>query len=409
MKTLYIECKMGAAGDMLMAALYELIDEKAEFLEIMNSMFGDKISINPKLLQSCSIAGTHMQVSVLGSEETPYDHPRHEHYSHHEHHSYQQLLEAIGTLSIPKEVKADATEVYRLIGEAEAKVHHTSLDQIHFHEVGTWDAVADVVGCSLLMHYLKPEQIIASPIHVGNGMVRCAHGILPVPAPATAELLRDIPYYTGDIQTELCTPTGAALLRHFASDYTSMPIMTVRSVGIGLGTKELPAANMVRCFLGHTEDPNSDIILDCSCNLDDITGEKLGYAMEVLLDSGALDVFYTPIQMKKNRPGILLHCFCRPEEKEKFSKLLFFHTTTRGIRYQEFSRAKLNSFFSTLESPYGTVRIKSSKGYGVERSKYEYEDLKAISRKQNISIGQLEDILANAKALSSSHPSEKKL
>jgi hypothetical protein len=389
MKLLYLECKMGAAGDMLMAALYELLSEekKKEYLQTMNRLFEGNVKVVPESEMKCGIRGTHMHVYVHGTEEGSHQHG-HDHA--HEHHSYASLLAQIEAMPLPENVRGDAAAVYRLIGEAEAAVHGEPLEQIHFHEVGSWDALADVVGCCLLFSKIGADFVIASPIHVGNGMVRCAHGILPVPAPATAELLKGIPFYTGDIQSELCTPTGAALLRHFASEFSPMPPMVTKKTGIGLGTKDFEAANCLRVFYGETNvlapTEETDTICDLSCNLDDMTGEELGYCMEVLFEAGALDVFYQPIQMKKNRPGILLHCFCRPEEKETFLKLLFTHTTTRGIRIQMISRAVLSSHFEEVQTPCGTIRSKVSTGYGVTKSKYEFEDVKKAARENNLSL-----------------------
>lgn len=391
MKTLYLECKMGAAGDMLMAALYELTDKKEIFLEQMNCMFEHKVTVAPQQMQTCGISGTYMKVQVLGHEE----HHSHDlsHEKHHGHHSYHDLLARIDALPLPQKVRADAAAVYRLIGEAEAKVHNCTLEHIHFHEVGSYDALADVVGCCLLFSYIHADRILSSPVHVGNGTVHCAHGILPVPAPATTEILRGIPYYTGDIQTELCTPTGAALLKYFVDEFSDMPVMNISNCGIGLGTKKLAAANMIRIFSGKPAGGQEDTILDISCNMDDMTGEALGYAMNQLLDAGALDVYYIPVQMKKNRPGILLHCLCEASDKEKFTKLVFAHTTTRGVRYQNFTRAKLTSSFSETVTPYGIVRTKISEGYGVCHEKYEYEDVQRIACEQGMTLAEVHKML----------------
>lgn len=437
MRTLYLECKMGAAGDMLMAALYDLLDDaqKQVFLTTMNGLFKDVIRVSPQTAMRSGIRGIHMEVTINGEAETAGDEcksshvtksessgyqaqeyahtsaqahthtPEHTHaldHTHtqehiHAHYSYTSVLAQIDRLRLPDAVKKHALAIYRIIGEAEACVHGTTLEQIHFHEVGSLDALADVVGCALAMELLAPEQILCSPIHVGNGTVRCAHGILPVPAPATAEILRGVPYYTGDIASELCTPTGAALLKHYASRFQAMPVMCTHAIGIGLGKKEFAAANCVRGFLGDTASDGtaslSDQIVDLSCNIDDMTGEELGFAMETLLARGALDVFYTAIQMKKNRPGILLHCFCEPSDKERFLKLIFKYTTTRGIRFQSFGRAKLSAEFAAIDTPYGTVRNKTNRGYEVSRSKLEYEDLAAIARAQNLSLEQVRQIL----------------
>jgi hypothetical protein len=427
MKTLYIECKMGAAGDMLMAALYELLNdaEKKIFLDTMNRLFPGDVVVTPTATQSCGIGGTHMQVEVLHTQEgeeahagghghsgAGHDvhahctesgaeaHHTHAHnpesYAGHSHYTYPSILAQIDHLPLSDSVKKDAAAIYRLIGEAEATVHGCELSQIHFHEVGSLDAIADVVGCSFLFSMLQPDVILASPIHVGNGTVRCAHGILPVPAPATAEILKGIPYYTGDIASELCTPTGAAVLKHFASDFISMPVMNVSRIGIGLGTKEFAQANCVRVFWGERklEVSDSDKILELSCNLDDISGEELGFAMEKLFEAGAYEVFYESVYMKKNRPGILLRCFCASSEKERFTKLIFQYTTTRGLRYQYFSRAKMNTHFEEVSTPYGPVRRKVNEAYGICKSKYEYEDLRRIAKEQGMSIAEVKNWLS---------------
>lgn len=400
MKTLYIECKMGAAGDMIMAALYELLSTQQQtlFLEKMNQLMPDIVSVSANKEKKCGISGTHMHIQINGTKESAHQHMQessnnilhsHNHLHPHIHHSYSSILEQIQALPVSEEVSKHARAIYQLIGEAEAKVHNTTLEQIHFHEVGTLDALFDVIGCSLIIEMLGIKEILASPIHVGNGTVHCAHGILPVPAPATAELLKGIPFYTGNIHSELCTPTGAAILKHFVTRFTDMPPMITNQIGIGLGTKDFEIANCIRIFLGTMADEMSDTMIDLSCNLDDMTGEDLGYCMELLLKEGALDVFYQPIQMKKNRPGILLHCFCAPSQKEHFLQLLFLHTTTRGVRYEQLSRAKLASTFEEIETPYGIVHNKISTGYGITKSKLEYEDIKKIAREHQMSLAKV--------------------
>ncbi len=247
MKTLYLECNMGASGDMLMGALYELLSDSAKdaFIKNMNSLFPNQLMLSASPSEKCGIWGTKMNVVILGQEETS------ERVHNHLHTGYQEMLEQIGNLPVSASVKEHAKAVYTLIGNAESAAHHTDISQIHFHEVGTLDAIMDVVGCCLLIELLNPEQIIASPIHVGSGSVRCAHGILPVPAPATAELLKDIPIYGGSIDGELCTPTGAALLKHFSSQFTPMPPMTVEQTGYGMGAKDFDTANCLRAFWGN--------------------------------------------------------------------------------------------------------------------------------------------------------------
>ena len=431
MKTLYFECNMGAAGDMLLGALYELCDRKEDFLRDMNAAFasyGAKLTVEPSV--KCGIRGTHMRVLVHGHEEAAggpgvrehgstepadahadgNDHV-HTHEETHTHATYRSVLETLGDLALPDEVKKNARAIYEQIGNAEAKVHGQTLEQIHFHEIGTIDALVDVTGCAYLLYLIAPDEILSSPIHVGSGFVQCAHGVLPVPAPATAELLKGIPFYTGSVTGELCTPTGAAILKHFVSHFGPMPPLAASSIGYGMGTRDFSIANCVRAFFGEKADlssdanrgtetdedgfPFDDCVLSISCNLDDMTGEAIGLATDILLAAGALDVYTIPLQMKKNRPGVLLTCLCKPEERDKFTALFFLHTTTRGVRYQIFERAKLESTVETRHTSYGDIRVKKSSGYGIEKEKAEFEDLKSIVMKHHYSIS-LDDIRRHA-------------
>ncbi len=397
MKVIYLDCSMGAAGDMLMAALYELLEDKQAFLDMMRSLGLPGIEISAEPAVKCGITGTHMKVLVHGSEELDalHDHLHelaHEHSHDHEHHHHTGLHEIehlMEHLSLPRAVRDDALAVYRRIAEAESKVHGTSVDQIHFHEVGTLDALADVVGVCLLMHLLAPEKVYASSVHVGCGQVKCAHGILPVPAPATTLLLSGVPIYGGAIQGELCTPTGAALLTHFVTKFGELPAMRLLKSGYGMGTKDFPAANCVRAMLGEQDAPEEEI-LELSCNLDDCTGEVIGFAMERLLDAGALDVYWTSVGMKKNRPGILLTCMCRPLDREKMVELLFRHTTTLGVRESAFRRYTLSRESKTIQTPDGDIRVKVSTGYGVTRKKPEFDDLAKIARETGKSLSELQ-------------------
>ena len=397
MRILYLDCSMGAAGDMLMAALYELLDDKQTFLDTMRGLGLPGIEISAEPAVKCGITGTHMKVLVHGSEELDalHDHLHehaHEHSHDHEHHHHTDLHEIehlLSHLDLPQTVRDDALAVYHRIAEAESKVHGRPVDQIHFHEVGTLDALADVVGVCLLMHLLAPEKVYASSVHVGSGQVRCAHGILPVPAPATALLLAGVPIYGGAIQGELCTPTGAALLTHFVTKFGELPAMRLLKSGYGMGTKDFPAANCVRAMLGEQDAPTEEI-LELSCNLDDCTGEAIGFAMERLLDAGALDVYWTSVGMKKNRPGILLTCMCRPLDREKMVELLFRPTTTLGVRESAFRRYTLSRESKTIQTPDGDIRVKVSTGYGVVREKPEFDDLAKIARETGKSLSELQ-------------------
>lgn len=402
MKTLYLDCGMGAAGDMLTAALLELHPNPIGFVERLNALGLPGVEFRAKQAVKCGVTGTHMVVTVNGVEEDEVLHDHHQeheqhhghehehgqgHGCHHEHHGLHDIEHIVSHLDISQSIREDVLAVYRLIAEAEGHVHGKPAEDIHFHEVGTLDAVADVTAVCLLLRELAPEQIVASSIHVGTGQVRCAHGILPVPAPATAWILRDVPTYGGQIQGELCTPTGAALLKHFVHKFGPQPPMQVEKIGYGCGKKDFEAANCVRAMLGETAERGSSVV-ELRCNLDDMTPEALGFAMDELLKAGALDVYTIPIGMKKNRPGVLLSCMCRAEQREEMTRLLFFHTTTLGIRESVCDRYTLNRTVETVETEYGSVRVKKVSGWGVRREKAEYDDLAAIARAQKISLNQ---------------------
>ena len=411
MKTLYIECNMGAAGDMLMAALSELLPEPEGFIARMNALGLPGVRFERRRVEKCGIMGTHIEVRVDGEEEHSHDvgrelcaenreheqphahshehaHPHEHAHSHHHHASLADINAIIDALALPEAVKADARAVYGRIAEAESRVHGHPVDQIHFHEVGTLDAVADVVGVCALMRELAPERVLVSPVHVGCGQVRCAHGVLPVPAPATALLLEGVPVYGGRIRGELCTPTGAALLRHFADGFGDMPPMTLEGVGYGMGSKDFEWANCVRALLGQTADA-PDSAVELRCNLDDMTGEEIGCAVRRLRDAGALDVWTQAIQMKKDRPGTLLCCLCPPEREGEFARLMLRHTTTIGVRCQTLRRYTLTREAVTLETPYGPVRGKRSHGFGVARVKPEFDDLTEIAEREGVSVREI--------------------
>lgn len=320
----------------------------------------------------------------------------HTHAHGHSHSGMADIEHLLSHLAVSEKVRQDALAVYRLIAQAESHAHGQPISQIHFHEVGTMDAVADVVGVCMLMERIGAQKILASAVHVGSGQVRCAHGILPVPAPATAHILQGVPTYGGEIAGELCTPTGAALLRHFAQGFGPMPALRISAIGYGMGTKDFAAANCVRAFLGDDGagegGPNGEIALLC-CNLDDMPGEDLGFAQQALLDAGALDVYTLPIGMKKSRPAVLLCCICEPSAADALAAAMLQHTSTFGVRKTLCQRYMLSRSFEQVQTPYGTVRIKTGQGYGAKKSKPEYEDLARIAREQGISLAEARALL----------------
>lgn len=436
MKTLYLECNMGAAGDMLTAALLELHPDPQGFVERMNRLGLPGVVFAAQPAVKCGITGTQVSVTVGGEEEESHDVPLHSHvhetaqdeahpghahdhvhghdhehthdhehihdhehshghehgHGHHHHAGMGDIRHILSHLDIPQPVRQDAEAVYQLIAQAESHAHGRPVEEIHFHEVGTLDAVTDVVAVCWLLHDLAPEQIVASPVHVGCGQVRCAHGILPVPAPATAYILQGVPTYGGSVQGELCTPTGAALLKHFVQRFGSSPVMRVEKTGYGMGKKDFEAANCVRAMLGQTQE-ESAAIAQLACNLDDMTPEALGFAQERLWEAGALDVTTAPIGMKKNRPGVQLTCLCRLEDREKLVSVLFAHTTTLGVRESLCTRYTLARSQRTVETEHGPVRVKEARGWGVTREKPEYEDVANIAREQGLTLDQVKELL----------------
>lgn len=386
MRTLYIDCGMGAAGDMLTAALLELLPNKDAFLHRMNHLGIPGVVVSAEKSVKCGITGTHFSVKVHDVEED--DHLYDHHHHHHHHGSMDQIRSIVNGMSIPTMVKLDIMAVYSEIAEAESYAHGVPVDQIHFHEVGSMDAVADITAVCLLMHELDVDRVIASAVHVGSGTVCCAHGVLPVPAPATAYILKNVPVYGGKIQSELCTPTGAALLKHFVEDYGDMPTMRISKIGYGMGKKDFERANCVRVMLGESTD-SKDAILELNCNIDDMTGEEMGFALERLMEHGALDAFTVPVGMKKSRPGVMLTVLCKEVNKEELVHLIFRHTTTLGIREKRCERYVLERSIDTVDTPYGKIRRKVSSGYGVQRVKLEHDDLSRIAKEQNLSLSEV--------------------
>lgn len=475
MKTLYIECAMGAAGDMLTAALLELMPDKEAALAKLNAMGIPGVAFEAEPSEKCGITGTHMRVLIHGEEEESvpcghthahedhhehnhahehhhehdhhahahvqedahcHDSDAHDHTHHHEHdahhqahHGMAEIRSLIAELAVSETVKEKALAVYQSIAEAESKVHGAEVDQIHFHEVGSMDAVADVTAVCLLMELLAPEQVIVSPIHVGSGTVLCAHGRLPVPAPATALILEGMPIYGGNVQGELCTPTGAALLKTFADSFGPMPPMTVAKTGYGMGTKDFEQANCLRAMLGEsftmngtgskmqtvqdaegentgscgaagkdteTENPaaREGRITEISCNLDDMTGEDIAFAAERILQAGALDVFTESIYMKKGRPAVKLTVLARPEDEERLAGEIFRHTSTIGVRIHTDRRYELARRSEQRKTPLGTIEVKISEGFGVRKEKIEFASLKEIAETSGKRLAEVRAALA---------------
>ena len=439
MKTLYLECNMGAAGDMLMAALYELLDDQPAFLQKMQELGLHGVQVTAEPAKTCGIAGTHMRVTVHGEEEhepdahehdhhhdhhhddhehehhhhhhDEHDHEHHHHHDDHDHHHHHDdhehdhhhahehahghhhhhatpghIAAVIDGLNLPEAVKQHARAVYDAIAQAEAKAHGCPVGDVHYHEVGALDAVADVTGVCYAMYLLGVDRVVVSPVHVGSGTVRCAHGVMPVPAPATANLLAGVPVYSGSVQGELCTPTGAALLTHFADAFEKMPVMRTQKVGIGIGTKQFEEqANCVRAFLGETEAQTNGTITELVCNLDDLSAEALALACEQLLAAGALDVYTVPGTMKKGRAGQVLTVLCEDKDTARMAERVLALTTTNGLRVRRCEKYFLQPSAREVSTAWGQVRVKVAEGFGITHVKPEFEDVAAIARKTGLS------------------------
>ena len=417
MKRLFLDCQMGIAGDMLTATLLGLVDNPEMWIERLNQIGIPNITYTLIPKEDKGLQGYRVAVTINGIEESehhkgsPHDqhntnhhhhdahqehgesdtHEEHlEHHVHSEEHVHgrglQGVTDIINSLAISDTCKQNAINVYQLVAQAEAKVHKSTVTQIHFHELGMLDAIADIVAVCVLLEVLKFDEIIISPIHVGTGTVHCAHGELPVPAPATMELLSGIPMYADyQIKGELCTPTGAALSKYFGTAFSHMPVMTPTKVSYGFGTKQFERPNCIRAFVEINNDLE-DTIIEMSCNLDDMTPEEIGYAVEQLLLSPALDVFTTPIMMKKQRPGTMLTILCKEGDMDNLRDLIFRHTTSLGIRYHRCNRYILNRSTGDIDWEGNRIVFKTSSGFGVKRHKYEYDSLATIAKQNDMSL-----------------------
>lgn len=392
MKRLFLDCQMGIAGDMLTATLLGLVDNPEMWIQHLNQIGIPDVTYTLIPKEDKGLQGYRVAVTINGIEESEHHKgsPRDQHHTDHHHHVHsrglQGVTDIINSLSISDKCKQDAINVYNLVAQAEAKVHKSTVTQIHFHELGMLDAIADIVAVCVLLEKLNFDEIIISPIHVGTGTVHCAHGELPVPAPATMELLAGIPMYADyQIKGELCTPTGAALAKYFGTTFSYMPVMTPTKVSYGFGIKHFERPNCIRAFVEINND-SEDTIIEMSCNLDDMTPEEIGYAVEQLLISPALDVFTTPIMMKKQRPGTMLTVLCKVDDIDTMRDLIFRHTTSLGIRYHRCERYILSRSAGDIAWEGNRIAFKTSSGFGVKRHKYEYDSLAAIAKENDMSL-----------------------
>lgn len=369
MKTLYFDCFAGASGDMILGALVGAGADAQELRDGLQLLDVSNFHVSFHTVDRSGISA--MRAEVKTEDE-----------KHHRHLS--TILKIIEGSRLSSGVKSRAARIFSRLAEAEARVHNIPVERIHFHEVGAMDAIIDVVGACIGFELLKVERFIASPLNTGSGTVEMAHGRFPVPPPAVVELLRDVPTYATDIQGELLTPTGAAIISTLCESYGAMPQMRVASVGYGAGGREYERfPNVLRVMLGESEgDAGDERLCMVETNLDDVSPQIVGHLMERAFERGALDCFFTPVQMKKNRPGVLISILCRPQDRETFYQLLFDETTTLGVRSHEVERRALPRETVLVQTEYGAIRIKVARTQGrTVNATPEYDDCRAAARK----------------------------
>ena len=400
MKTLYFDCSSGISGNMTLGALVEILGDEQYLVEELKKLQVDGYHIEISKKVKNGITGTYVDVVLEDHHHHEHDHHHeehhheheHEHEHHHEHRNLHDVNHIIENSNLEEETKQLAKRIFRRVAEAESKVHHKSIEEVHFHEVGAIDSIVDIVGTAILINKIHPDKIISSVVNDGYGFIECAHGTMSVPVPATSEIFSKagVKCRQIDIDTELVTPTGAAIISELATEFTVMPTMTVQKIGWGAGKKDLKIPNVLKVYLGEMEETlEEQEIAVMETNIDDTTGEILGYTAEKLIQNGALDVFFTPIYMKKGRPAYRLTVACRKENIEKLQTIIFRETTTIGIRYRYEKRNVLPREKVEVNTEYGLVQAKQVK-LGEETYTYpEYESLKKIAEEQNIPLKEL--------------------
>jgi len=437
MRVAYLECFSGMSGDMFMGALVDAgvparaleetvaalrVGARLEISRVMRSgisatkvdvwVDGEKDSPREEYWEQASVArpssaadsheDSHKHFHGYGSEHShPSENSRagapapHEHEHSHEHgRGVTEIRQIISAASISETAKKTAIAIFEALGRAEAKIHNTSIESVHFHEVGAVDAMVDIVCSTVGAEALGVDEIICSPLNVGGGMVKCAHGTFPVPAPATVELLAGAPVYSSGLQAELVTPTGAAIVKTLASRFASFPEMKIEKSGYGAGSRDFPGhPNVVRLTVGEATanalatKTASETITVLEANLDDLNPQVFGYVMDRLFEEGALDVFGMPVQMKKSRPGMLLTILCKPENASKLTQLVFTETTTLGVRRRDETRQTLARRWENVRTPWGEVKIKIASMNGtITNYAPEYEDCRRIAAEHHVPL-----------------------
>ena len=431
-KTLYIDCFSGASGDMVLGALLDLGLPLDALRTALGSLAIDHGPISAERVLRAGVAATkfkllepeHTHVAAgqigrtHGSSTAEAHHQQHDHHHHdqnhdhgasehhhhsshgggHPHHSLRDIGRYIDRSALSSGGKARARQLFERLAEVEASIHQMPVERVHLHEVGAVDSIVDIVGVVFGMEWLGATRIVASPVNVGSGSVRCAHGVFPVPAPATARLLTGVPIYSGAVQTELTTPTGALLVTAYAQSFGPLPQMRVSSIGYGAGDSDFrDHPNVLRLMVGDDEAAGAERIVTIECEIDDMNPQLFGPLMERLYAEGALDVYYAPVQMKKNRPGTLVTVIAPPDRREQLSGVLFTDTTTIGVRYQEMFRERLEREIRPVETPVGTIRFKIARRAGsIVNASPEFEDCARAAAGHGLPIKDVQAIAIKA-------------
>jgi uncharacterized protein (TIGR00299 family) protein len=391
MRTLYFDCFAGASGDMILGALVAAGVDPEAFKQQLSLLGVTGYTIDFETVDRSGISATYARV------QTPHEHA---------HRHLSDILKIIYGSRLSDSIKDRAAKIFARLAEAEARVHNEPVEQVHFHEVGAVDAIIDVVGAAIGFELLGIERFVASPLHVGSGTVDMDHGRYPVPPPAVAELLKGVPFYSTDIVGELVTPTGAAIITTVCAGYGPIPQLKLERAGYGAGTREYNKfPNALRVLVGEEESSLTaksmksadERLWMIETNMDDISPQILGHVMERAFDLGALDCYFTSVQMKKNRPGVLLTILCREEQRATLSELLFSETTTLGIRAYEVERRALERRIVTVETQYGPIDVKVAQLNGhIIKEMPEYEQCRQAAREANVPLRIVEEAARNA-------------
>jgi uncharacterized protein (TIGR00299 family) protein len=417
LRILYFDCFSGASGDMVLGAL---IDAGVPLDRVRRALGSLAISAEVVWTERVTRAGIsatkfHVRgeaerVDHAHDHEGGDDHDHHHHVGHdhthadeERHHAVHRSLADIGKLidgsALSAAGKTRARALFQELGEAEAAIHGTSVDKVHLHEVGALDSIIDIVGSVFAIESLDIDRIVSSPLNVGSGSIEVAHGLYPVPAPATMRLLTGAPIYSGPQKAEMVTPTGALLIKAFASEFGTIPPMRVRTIGYGAGTRDFAnAPNVLRVLIGDADAdaPSHDVVV-IEAEIDDMNPQIFGVVMDALLGQGALDVFYTPIQMKKNRPGTLLSVIARPDARARLTGTIFRETTTIGVRYREMRRECLDRETVSVETPLGAIRFKVARRNGeVFNASPEFDDCVRVAAEHGRPLKEIQALAARA-------------